>query len=120
MISALPVLLILFGSILRLIKTSQVLERFACEGVPVRFIVPVGVSELICVIIYVIPFTSVLHAILMTDLLGDPPPTTLGAGESRYPTPVLVGMGRIVCEGCPAAALIPLHKPPESSIHQRA
>jgi hypothetical protein len=68
--SALPVLLVLFSSVMKLMKTAAVMEGFARTGVPERLIIPVGVIELVCVIAYVIPQTAVLGAILMTGLLG--------------------------------------------------
>src|ERR1700756_4566761 len=68
--SALPVLLILLGSVMKLMKHPSVLEGFARAGLSERLIVPVGLIELVCVVVYLVPQTSVLGAILMTGLLG--------------------------------------------------
>ncbi len=70
--SAIPVLLILFGSVLKLMKTASVVEGFASHGLLERLILPVGAIELICVVVYLIPSTSVLGAILMTGTHFDP------------------------------------------------
>lgn len=116
--SALPVLLILFGSIVKLMKTPQVLEGFARAGIPLQLVVPVGLIELICVVIYVIPSTSVLGAILMTGLLGGATLANLRVGEPTYPLPVLVGMlawGGLFLRDVRLRALIPLRKSPESA-----
>src|SRR6266567_1391540 len=43
--SALPVLLILFGSVVKLMKTPSVVEGFVRAGLPLRLIVPVGIIE---------------------------------------------------------------------------
>ena len=90
--SALPVLLVLFGSVVKLMKTASVLEAFARAGLPERLIIPVGVIELVCVIVYVIPQTAVLGAILMTGLLGGATLTNLRIGDPTYPMPVVLGM----------------------------
>jgi hypothetical protein len=114
MMSSLPVLLILFGCILKLMKTPQVLEGFARAGVPAQLIVPVGLIELICVITYLIPRTSVLGAILMTGLLGGATLTSLRVADPTYPMPVFVGMlawGGLFFRDARLRALIPLRKP---------
>lgn len=90
--SALPVLLVLFGSVLKLMKTPAVIEGFARAGVPEKLIVPVGLIELTCVVIYLIPRTAVLGAILMTGLLGGAAITNLRISDPTYPLPVILGM----------------------------
>lgn len=90
--SALPVLLILLGSVMKLMKLPSVLEGFARAGIPERLIVPVGLIELLCVVVYLIPRTSVLGAILMTGLLGGATITTLRIGDPTWPMPVILGM----------------------------
>lgn len=90
--SALPVLMVLLGSIMKLMKTAAVLEGFARVGVPERLIVPVGLIEMTCVVVYLIPRTSVLGAILMTGLLGGATITTLRVGDPTFPMPVVLGM----------------------------
>jgi TRAP-type C4-dicarboxylate transport system permease small subunit len=90
--SALPVLLILFGSVMKLMKTAPVVDGFVRAGLPERLIIPVGIIELLCVIVYAIPRTAVLGAILMTGLLGGATLTTVRIGDPTWPLPVVVGM----------------------------
>jgi DoxX-like family len=90
--SALPVLLVLFGSVVKLMKTASVIEGFVRAGVPERLIIPVGIIELVCVIVYVIPQTAVLGAILMTGLLGGATITNLRIGDPTYLMPIVLGM----------------------------
>jgi len=90
--SALPVLLVLFGSVLKLMKTPAVIEGFARAGVPEKLIVPVGLIELTCVVVYLIPRTAVLGVILMTGLLGGAAITNLRIADPTYPIPVILGM----------------------------
>ncbi len=109
--SALPVLLVLFGSVMKLMKTAAVIEGFARTGVPERLIVPVGLIELTCVVVYLIPRTAVLGAILMTGLLGGATITTLRVGDPTFPMPVVLGMmawGGLFLRDVRLRALIPL------------
>ena len=111
--SALPVLLILLGSIMKLMRHPSVLEGFARAGIPERLILPVGLIELVCVVVYLIPRTSVLGAILMTGLLGGATITTSRVGDPTYPMPVILGMlawGELYLRDVRLRALIPLRK----------
>ena len=90
--TAIPVLLVLMASVMKLVKAPAVLEGMARAGIPEHLIVPVGVIELICVVVYVIPRTSILGAILMTGLLGGATITGLRIGDPSVPIPVVVGM----------------------------
>ena len=111
--SALPVLLILLGSVMKLMKHPSVLEGFARAGLSERLIVPVGLIELVCVVVYLVPQTSVLGAILMTGLLGGATITTLRIGDPTYPMPVILGMlawGGLYLRDVRLRALIPLRK----------
>lgn len=111
--SALPVLLVLFGSIVKLMKTPSVIEGFVRAGVPERLIIPVGMIEMVCVIVYVIPQTAVLGAILMTGLLGGATITNLRIGDPTYPLPVILGMlawGGLFLRDTRLRDLIPIRK----------
>src|SRR5262245_8071561 len=65
-ISALPALLLLMSGTMKLIKPAFVVEGFTHLGWPERDVVGIGLMEIACVAVYVIPRTSVLGAILMT------------------------------------------------------
>jgi hypothetical protein len=111
--STLPVLLVLFGSVMKLMKTASVIEGFVRAGVPERLIIPVGIIELVCVIVYVIPQTAVLGAILMTGLLGGATITTLRIADPTYPMPVVLGMlawGGLFLRDTRLRELIPIRK----------
>jgi hypothetical protein len=111
--SALPVLLVLLSSVMKLMKMAAVVEGFARAGLSERLIIPVGVIELVCVIVYVIPQTAVLGAILMTGLLGGATITTLRIGDPTYPMPVVLGMlawGGLFLRDTRLRELIPIRK----------
>jgi len=69
-ISALPVLFLLFDSVIKLMKIGPVVESFAQIGFPEGLARAIGILELGCLVVYVIPRTSVLGAILLTGYLG--------------------------------------------------
>jgi DoxX-like family len=91
-ISALPALLMLFGGILKLAKPASVLRGFAQYGFPERLVVPVGTIELVSAVLYVIPQTAILGAILMTGVLGGAVATNLRAGNPVLVVPAVLGV----------------------------
>jgi hypothetical protein len=108
--SAIVVALILLSSVMKLMRTPAVIEGFARTGLPERLIVPVGVIELVCVVVYVIPQTSVLGAILVTGLLGGATLTGVRVGDPTFPMPAVLGMlawGGLFLRDLRLRALIP-------------
>jgi hypothetical protein len=69
-LSALPVLFLLMDAIMKFVKPPIVVETTVNLGYPESTIVGMGVALLVCVVLYVIPQTSVLGAILLTGYLG--------------------------------------------------
>lgn len=90
-LSVLPVLLLVFSAVVKLMKSAPVVEGFQKLGFPEHTIVPIGITELLCAVIYVIPQTSVLGAILVTAYLGGATVTQLRAGESIL-IPIIFGV----------------------------
>jgi hypothetical protein len=114
LLSAIPVLLVLLGSLMKLMRTASVIQGFAQAGLPGRLVVAVGLIELTCVLLYLIPSTSVLGAILPTGLLGGATVTTLRIDDPTYPVPILLGMmawGGLYLRDRRLRALIPLRAP---------
>ena len=94
-ISALPVLFLLFDSVIHIIRIGPVDQGFAELGYAVTLARPLGFIELICVILYVIPRTSVLGAALLTGYLGGAVATNVRVGAplfSHVLFPVYVGV----------------------------
>ena len=69
-ISILCILFLLFDSITKVLKTVQTMEGSAQIGWPENYIQGLGFVLLICTILYIIPRTAVLGAILLTGYLG--------------------------------------------------
>ena len=111
--SALPVLLTLLGAVMKLVKAAPALQGMARAGFSDKFVVLIGVLELVCVVVYLIPRTSVLGAILLTGLLGGATVTTLRIGDPTWPMPVVLGMmawGGLYLRDARVRALIPLRR----------
>jgi len=109
-ISALVVLFLLFDAVAKLMKVTPVLEAFTRLGLSTGLAVPIGVLLLVCTIVYVIPPTSILGAILLTAYLGGATVTHLRAGQPFY-FPVVFGVlvwGGLYLREDRLRALIPL------------
>ncbi|MBL8757063.1 MAG: DoxX family protein [Phycisphaerae bacterium] len=69
-LGAAPVLMLTFSGVMKLVKPPAVGEGFAHLGWPEALARPLGVVELACVVLYVVPATSVVGAILVTGYMG--------------------------------------------------
>jgi len=69
-LSALPVLFLLLDGVMKIVKPAFVVEATVNLGYPETVIVGLGVLLVACTILYLIPRTSVLGAILLTGYLG--------------------------------------------------
>ena len=91
-ISALPVLLLLFSGVMKLLKPAPVLQGFAHYGYPERLIVLIGILEIACTLVYVIPQTCYSGAILMTAYLGGATASNVRVGDPSYFVTVVLGV----------------------------
>lgn len=69
-ISAIPTLFLLMDAVGKLVKPEPVITGTVELGYPETVILPLGIVLLICTILYAVPKTSVLGAILLTGYLG--------------------------------------------------
>ncbi len=90
-VTALPVLLLLMSSMMKLARMEEVLKEFGRLGYSESTIVGIGITELVCAVLYAIPQTSVLGAILLTGFLGGATATHLRVGDPFIP-PIVVGV----------------------------
>ena len=68
--SGLVVLFMAFDSTIKLIKIAPVTEAFAALGYPDTLARGIGALEAVITLLYLIPRTSVLGAILLTGVMG--------------------------------------------------
>ncbi len=111
--SAIPVLMLFMSAGMKISKAPMVIEGFTKMGFPAGVIVPIGIVELICTVIYIIPQTAVLGAILLTGYLGGAIVTHVRADEA-FIGPLAFGVmvwGGLFLRDARIRNLIPLRKP---------
>ena len=69
-LSAIAILFLLFDGVMKIIKEAHVIAASAQLGYPVGMIVVIGIILLACTVLYAVPRTSILGAILLTGYLG--------------------------------------------------
>jgi hypothetical protein len=80
-LTALPVLFLVFDVTIKLMKIQPVVDSFTQLGIPVELARVVGTVELLCLLLYCLPRTAVLGAILLTGYLGGAVLTHLRIGS---------------------------------------
>lgn len=90
-LSILVILFLLFDAFGKFVKPVQVTDAFARLGVPIVLSVTIGVLLTLCTVLYAIPQTAVLGAVLLTGYLGGAVAIQLRAGSPTFETifPVL-------------------------------
>lgn len=93
-LSTLTVLFMLFDAFGKFAKQAQVLDAFARLGVPTSQTYSIGVLLLVSTIIYAIPRSAVLGAVLLTGYLGGAVAIQMRAGSPTFETvfPVIFGV----------------------------
>jgi hypothetical protein len=79
------------GTVFLITNRAMVQEGMTKYGYPASAAVPVLIIEIFCVILYAIPQTAVLGAILLTGYLGGAVATHVRAGEPWF-FPVIMGV----------------------------
>ena len=83
-LTALSVLFLLMDGGMKLFKPPFVIEATARLGYPESTIVGIGVTLLVCTVLYLIPRTAVLGAILLTAYLGGAVASNVRAGTPLF------------------------------------
>ena len=115
-LSALAVLFLVFDATLKVIKAAPAMETTVQLGYPASVVFGLGLLELACVIVYVIPATSVLGAILLTGYLGGAVATHVRVGSPLLGFtlfPVYVGLfvwGGLLLRDSQLRAFVPLKR----------
>ena len=92
--SALPALFLLIDGVVKLVKPAPVVEATVRLGYPESVILGLGIVLIACTVVYLIPRTSVLGAILLTGYLGGAVATHVRVGDGLFPIffPVVLGV----------------------------
>ncbi|UGU17399.1 DoxX family protein [Sinomicrobium kalidii] len=111
-ISILLVLFLLMDAIMKIIRATPAVEGTVALGYPESTVVPMGIILLICTVLYIVPRTSVLGAIVLTGYLGGATATHFRVEEPVYFSVafgILVWLGVYLCDHR-LRTLIPLRK----------
>jgi len=111
-ISAIPVLLMVFSAVLKFLRPPQVVQGMGRFGYPESLLFLLGVLEFLSCVVYLIPRTAVLGAVLlMTGYLGGATASNLRIGDPSYILTVILGVfvwGGLFLRDSRVRALIPL------------
>lgn len=92
MISAIPVIFMTVGGLAFLFFASEkVTEGMTKYGYPASAAKPILIAEILCGLIYAIPQTATLGAVLLTGYLGGAVATHVHAGEPFF-FPIIFGV----------------------------
>lgn len=118
-LSALPILAMTMSALMKFAQKPEMLQMFTGKfGYPAGALLPIAVAELLCVVLYAIPQTAVLGAILMTGYLGGAIATHVRVSEHFIP-PLLLGIlawAGLYLRDPRLRALLPLRAPATPSI----
>ena len=91
--STLPALFLLFDGVMKLVKPAPVVKATVGLGYSESVILPLGVVLLACTLLYLIPRTAVLGAILLTGYLGGAVASHVRHGDGLFAVcfPVIFG-----------------------------
>lgn len=98
-ISGLVILFFAFDGITKIIQVPAVVKASAGLGLSANTIVPLGVLLLACTVIYLIPRTAVLGAVLLTGYLGGSIAIQVRVGSGAFPVIFSLVFGLLVWAG---------------------
>jgi hypothetical protein len=91
-ISGLIVLFMLFDATIKLLRLPAAIEGTVRLGYPAGVVLPIGIVALLCVVLYAIPRTAVLGAILLTGYFGGATATQVRVEDIWFVMPVILGI----------------------------
>jgi hypothetical protein len=107
LLSVLPSLLLLFSGSMKLVNP----QMLAPMGYPEYLALILGIVEIGCTLVYLVPRTAVLGAILLTGYLGGAIATHVRALEMQFLVPLVLGVliwGGLFLRDLRIRALIPI------------
>ena len=113
--SAIPILFLLADGVAKLFKPAPVVEATIQLGYSESVIVGLGVVLTACTVVYLIPRTAVLGAILLTGYLGGAVATYVRVGDTLFTIlfPMIVGAliwGGLYLRDSRLRGLVPLRR----------
>ena len=81
-ITLVPSAMLIMSAVMKFMKPQEVIDGFNHYGIAIGLLTGLGILELVCTIIYLVPRTAVLGAILLTGYLGGAILTGLRVGDA--------------------------------------
>ncbi|QSQ10724.1 DoxX family protein [Myxococcus landrumensis] len=113
-LSMLVVAALAFSAVMKLTQAPAILENSARFGYTPALMFNIGLVEILCLVLYAVPQTSVLGAILVTAYLGGATATHVRISDP-FITPILLGVfawGGLFLRDARLRALLPLRRAP--------
>jgi hypothetical protein len=109
-IGGLIVLFMIFDGVTKVMKIAPVVQAMQQGGFAASLAPVIGIIALVCTLLYAIPRTSVLGAILLTAYLGGATVTNLRVGQPVYFSIVfgVLAWLALYCRDARIRALLPL------------
>jgi DoxX-like family len=82
--TTLAALFLTFDTVLKVLRLGPAVEGTVALGYPLDSVRTIGIIELVCVVLYLVPRTSVLGAILLTGYLGGAIATHVRIGNPLF------------------------------------
>jgi DoxX-like family len=90
-VTAVVILFMVFDGGIKVVKLAPAVEGTTRLGYPVGLVVPIGIVALCCTLLYAVPKTSILGAILLTGYMGGATATQVRMEDPWFFFPVLIG-----------------------------
>ena len=112
-LSGIPAGMMAMSAGMKLAGVAGLAEGFAHMGGPLEMATGLGVLELACVVVYLVPRTAVLGALLITGYMGGATMTHLRVGDPAWTQPLLGAMawGGLYLRDARVRELLPLVQP---------
>ena len=98
-LTAIVALFLTFDTVLKVLKLAPAMDGTTALGYPADRVFPIGVIELVCLALYLIPRTAVLGAILLTGYLGGATALHVIVRSGVFPITFAIGFGVLVWVG---------------------
>lgn len=89
--SALLSLFLLVDAVSKVMRTDAAVDGTVELGYPESLVVGIGLTLLVCTVLYAIPLTAILGAVLLTGYLGGATATQVRLEDPWFLFPVLLG-----------------------------
>jgi hypothetical protein len=90
-VTALVILFMLFDGGIKVLKLAPAVEGTVRLGYPAGLVLPIGIVALVCTLLYAIPKTTILGAILLTGYMGGATATQVRMEDPWFFFPVVIG-----------------------------